>query len=430
MFFAISVSALLFSAAHATYLNNELSFGHNGKISPNLRAVPNFHLIGDPHPPEILSNKLVLTPPVPGRQRGAVWAETPLHHSSWTVDVDFRATGPERGGGNFNIWYARNGQKDIATSSIYTVGRWDGLALVIDQYAGSGGFIRGFLNDGQTDYKSHHSVDSLAFGHCEYSYRNLGRPSRIMIQHTAETFKVSVDGHDCFKSSRIKLPIGNFFGLSAASAENPDSFEVFKFVTTTDTHSPDPAGEQANPNGMNYGAAHTNEQQEKKELPNQENGNIPSYSNDDIPASKFHSSAEQFADLHNRLQSMMKHITYQSRMFDEYQRESTRRYEVLANKIDGIEASIKLQEGAPNIMKDIHSDVRATKADLHAALNIHASGIKEAVRDTHSNVVGTLAKSSHGIGKFFLVVVASNVVVGGLYVLYKRRLRNGPKKYL
>jgi len=58
-------------------------------------------------------------------------------HANWAVDVDFRATGPERGGGNLQIWYARGGQEEVGTASIYTVGRFDGLALVIDQYAGS-----------------------------------------------------------------------------------------------------------------------------------------------------------------------------------------------------------------------------------------------------------------------------------------------------
>jgi mannose-binding lectin 1 len=87
--------------------------------------------------PEILSDKIILTPPVPGNQRGAIWSEKVLQHSLWTVDVDFRATGPERGGGNLQIWYAKNGQDDVGTSSIYTVGRFEGLALVVDQYAGS-----------------------------------------------------------------------------------------------------------------------------------------------------------------------------------------------------------------------------------------------------------------------------------------------------
>jgi mannose-binding lectin 1 len=94
--------------------------------------------MGKPDPPQILSNKIVLTPPAPGNQRGAIWAEKPLLHSIWMADVDFRATGPERGGGNLQIWYtSSDGQNDIGTASIYTVGKFDGLVLVVDQYAGS-----------------------------------------------------------------------------------------------------------------------------------------------------------------------------------------------------------------------------------------------------------------------------------------------------
>jgi hypothetical protein len=112
---------------------------NSSRISPNLRAIPNFHLMGKPDPPEILSNKVVLTPPAPGNHRGAAWSETQLLHSWWSADIDFRATGPERGGGNLQIWYAANGKDTVGTSSIYTAGRFDGLALVVDQYAGSVG---------------------------------------------------------------------------------------------------------------------------------------------------------------------------------------------------------------------------------------------------------------------------------------------------
>lgn len=37
------------------------------------------------------------------------------------------------------IWYAKDGQNTVGTSSIYTVGKFDGLVLVIDPYAGSVG---------------------------------------------------------------------------------------------------------------------------------------------------------------------------------------------------------------------------------------------------------------------------------------------------
>jgi mannose-binding lectin 1 len=79
----------------------------------------------------------VLTPPAPGNQRGAIWADKTLDFSAWTVDLDFRTTGPERGSGNIQLWYAQDGKKNVGTASVYTVGKFDGLALVIDQYASS-----------------------------------------------------------------------------------------------------------------------------------------------------------------------------------------------------------------------------------------------------------------------------------------------------
>jgi mannose-binding lectin 1 len=264
----------------------------------------------------------------------------------------------------------------------------------------------------------------------------LGRPSRITLRHTSDSFKVTVDGKPCFESSKIKLPLGNFFGLSAASAENPDSFEVFKFVTTTDQHAADSAA-QHEIHDTNYAAAgERSEQGRGKPLQPpannaQKSGDIPSYSEgDNVPASQFHSSVEQFADLHNRLQSMMKHIAQMNRHFAEEKDEQNRKHDALMAKLQSLEASIKIQEGTPSIMKDVQSDVRQTKADLHEALNQHAAGIKGAVQDTHHSVIGTMAKSGTGLGTFALVVVASQVVVVGAYVLYKRRKANGPKKYL
>ena len=59
------------------------------------------------------------------------------------------------------------------------------------------------MNDGSTDYKSHHSVDSLAFGHCDYAYRNLGRPSVIQIKQETNSFEVIVDQRQCFFTEKV-----------------------------------------------------------------------------------------------------------------------------------------------------------------------------------------------------------------------------------
>jgi len=122
----------------------------------------------------------------------------------WSAEFQFRASGPERAGGILQVWYVKDGRSRVGTSSIYTVGPFDGLALVIDTHGGRGGSVRGFLNDGSTDYKSHRSVDNLAFGHCDYAYRNLGRPSVLKLKHTNSLLEVTVDDKVCFSTNKVR----------------------------------------------------------------------------------------------------------------------------------------------------------------------------------------------------------------------------------
>lgn len=145
-----------------------------------------------------------------------MWSEASVPQSQWVSQFEFRASGPERGGGNLQLWYTKEGQWSIGSSSIYTVGAFDGLAIVIDSYGGKGGGIRGFMNDGTIDYKNYHSVDSLAFGHCDYSYRNLGRPSKVQIKQEHSVFEVVVDDKICFSTDKVRgsFPKANDFALT------------------------------------------------------------------------------------------------------------------------------------------------------------------------------------------------------------------------
>ena len=63
------------------------------------------------------------------------------------------------------------------------------------------------MNDGTIDYKNYHSVDSLAFGHCDYSYRNLGRPSKIHVKQDLNVFEVVVDDKLCFSTDKVCKPL-------------------------------------------------------------------------------------------------------------------------------------------------------------------------------------------------------------------------------
>ena len=79
---------------------------------------------------------MILTPPYPGNRRGALWTDNPISQAEWSVDFEFRATGQEHGGGNLQIWYTKEGQGQIGPSSVYTVGAFDGLVVVIDMHGG------------------------------------------------------------------------------------------------------------------------------------------------------------------------------------------------------------------------------------------------------------------------------------------------------
>ena len=61
------------------------------------------------------------------------------------------------------------------------------------------------MNDGTLDYKNYHSVDSLAFGHCDYSYRNLGRPTKLEIKQEGKMFEIIVDNKLCFSTDKVSF---------------------------------------------------------------------------------------------------------------------------------------------------------------------------------------------------------------------------------
>ena len=115
-----------------------LSFGYGPRISPNQYGIPNWQISGEGHTPQLLSDKVILTPPYPGNRRGALWSDKNTTQSEWTADFGFRATGIDHAGGNIQVWYTKE-KSEIGIASVYTVGKFDGMVILIDQ---SGGQVR------------------------------------------------------------------------------------------------------------------------------------------------------------------------------------------------------------------------------------------------------------------------------------------------
>jgi len=445
---AAALLASLVAPVQAQYLVNELSFGYGPRIAPEgTYTVPNFGLQGRPNIPELLSNKLIMTPPAPGNQRGAVWAEKTVNYQNWIADVEFRANGPERGAGNLNIWLVRDGSHVVGVESLYTVGKFDGLLLVIDQYGGSGGMVRGFLNDGTNDFKSNHHLDSLAFGNCYFPYRNLGRPLQVKMRHTNDKFTVEVDSHVCFESDKIRIPPGYTFGITAASADNPDSFEVFKLVVLTDdSHSyssthheqahPDP---HAQPQEMGH-KQETEHSSPSFQQPKMNFGRSGQVADDpfdnaipDQDATKISSTVGQFADLHNRLQSLNHHVTSLFRVIGQNHGISEQRHEETSTMIHDLKSLLsKLDklESVDNRIREVETQVRALRNEMTARLRDSENSIKYHVTDKHENLADHVkAHAAPGHTKLIFVIIGSQFVLVGGYIMYKRK-KSMPKKYL
>lgn len=52
------------------------------------------------------SDQVILNPPVPHSQVGAIWAKEKNELAEWTLEVKYRVNGPEHGGKGMAIWYA------------------------------------------------------------------------------------------------------------------------------------------------------------------------------------------------------------------------------------------------------------------------------------------------------------------------------------
>jgi mannose-binding lectin 1 len=368
------LSLLLASSASAQIIDN-ISFGQNERISPNGRGLPGWSVLSENNQPQLLSDRIILTPPVPAGTRGALWADNAVTTRDWTVDFEFRTNGQDQGSGNLQLWLTKE-KKQVETNSIYTVEKFDGLAIVIDQYGGRGGSIRGFLNDGSQNFKSHASVEALAFGHCDYSYRNLGRTSKLRVT-SQNGLTVSIDDRVCFSTNRIDLPSNYFFGITAATSESPDSFEVYKFIASA---------------ASNRGGEYQSGPPVRQHRPNDEKLNILPGSPEVLPdsdAESLKSQNEQFTDLHNRLQGLTHQVADMYALFDIIGKKIDERHQEIAasvvqhsvsrDVIDRLDRRIEnIERNVDRVLKDVESkDYRVHLTELQSTIDSVKGGLTD-----------------------------------------------------
>lgn len=406
----LSSAALLVMGVLSQEIIQDYSFGYDKTISPNSFGIPGWSMLGEGHVPQLLSDKVILTPPYGGNKRGAIWEEKNNNLQQWTADLEFRASGQDRSQGSLALWYVKDGVKAVSTDSIYSVGKFDGLALVVDTVGGVQK-IRGFLSDGTVEYRNHPNVDGLAFGHCDYSYRNLGRPSKLQISSSSAGLEVKIDDQVCFSSGSVVLPHDYTFGLTASGGEPPDSFEAFKFLLSPIT----PTIRNQVPGS---------DQQILDSMPKP----------DDTPASQYTTSQAQFEDLHSRLYALSKSIT---QLFAEIQRHTQQeesRYQEIIRRLPDAQTMANVDSRLQNLDRMISNLEREVKSGDHRG---QFQRLSEQIAKTHSmseNLPNTLRQyiqdHTPRIGFIVFSFIAFQCALVVAYVLYKRRRAQAPKKYL
>ncbi|KAI5363787.1 putative legume-like lectin, concanavalin A-like lectin/glucanase domain superfamily [Septoria linicola] len=428
---------------------DSLSFGHKGDMAPG-QNLPGWHHSSVNHEVQVLRDRVILTPPVPGMAKGALWSDASIgEHSDWTAQLDFRASGQETGSGNIQVWYTQDGDT-IGADSVYNAQKFDGLVIVVDQYGGSGGKIRGFLNDNSVNFRTSASLESLAFGHCDYSYRNLGRPSKLKITNRGG-LTVTIDDKTCFSSDKIFLPAGNnyHFGITATTGENPDSFEATKFVVSTGGD-PITGGQQGYP-GNTAQQPIQGEQQQHHNAPHINKMDSMPGSPEMLPdrdADTIRSQTEQFADLHNRVQAISHHmgtlyheIKAIADKIDAKHSEVVNRVQNIGGsrdtglppetvgKINALHDRVSSIESVVNIIRnDLEGkDYKQSMDELHTAMSFLHHNFHHGIDGKMEMAIKTHGPSTSQM--IFTIIGFQLLMVLG-YAFYKRKRHSQPKKYL
>jgi lectin, mannose-binding 1 len=178
------------------------------------------------------------------------------------------------------------------------------------------------------------------------------------------------------------LPAGYSFGVTAASAENPDSFELRQFLVETDTGD---AGHTSHNDGQ--------QQQQQQSSPDS-SGQAPrgaDYHNvnnqmKDTPASDYHGSEEQFKDLHEKLLVLHHQLNSLVHDFEGVKAHAEERQSLLIKR--HLEPMHDFQNELREKMSHIEEDVETVRKEIGSKdfqEAIHQ--LHDAFRDSHQSIL-------------------------------------------
>lgn len=246
-----------------------------------------------------------------------------------------------------------------------------------------------------------------------------------------QNFQVSIDDNLCFESTKIRLPAGYYFGITAVSSETPDSFEVNRLVVTTET--PHFNVQELGQPSLSSGPGNSEEANQEMAADMSYLDDLPEVDPEKVDVTK------QFADLHNRLQAVMRHVT-------SLHRDYTTGRKVEEQKLSAIHQMVSKQQYSSSssspatleLLKTVDKRLQEMELKLNELANQiqhikyavadkgYIEDLKRTLKDTHISLLSVAPR--HGFLVF--TVLGSQALLGLAYFVYKRRRASAPKKYL
>ncbi|KAH8155279.1 uncharacterized protein LAJ45_00289 [Morchella importuna] len=348
----------------------EYSIGLIHPFSQDRHTIRGYQIFGDP---QILSDRLVLTPPSPGNQRVGLYTQKPNPYKEWSVDIDFRTSGGERPGGSFHFWYT--------------------AALVVDSYGGSG------------------SVRGLSKGR---------RPLRSKLMETCVLKRKRLNFLLATTSESSPEQRGDASGTQ--QQDIGDNEQINRESSQQNAQNDAPRAHGRTPHEQDFEEYIPEFQDTSAEMyktPEQQFQDL----HDRLQGMTHHMAAiqSQIGMLYDRLDALThRHDDMRSEM---------RGTRVPRSQIDNMETKINVIENlAVQIGNAItHKDYSHQFDALQRTLREHHSNLLYTVPDT---VTQALSTSGSRLGTYIAILIAFQAFIVAGYVVYKRRRAGSPKKYL
>lgn len=213
--------------------------------------------------------------------------------------------------------------------------------------------------------------------------------------------------------NQVQLPTDYYFGISAASADMPDSFEAYKFIVHTLNPSEPLSAQAAGTDNVNHQKSHSS-----PGLAGQE-GAID----------------HRLDDIQHRISELAKHLEQLEGLIKSTDSNAHNRHQELAesrpkpNQLNSMDGRIQtIERAVQTIQKDIEGrDYKGRLDQIQQLFEASHSNLMTHLPASMGQIVTT---SAPRMWFFVFWIVLAQLVLAASYVVYKRRRANAPKKFL